>query len=162
MLDDFGLQQLVLEPTRINHILDLILTPQPSLITNVTIVPGISDHDAVTFQLNAAVKRLTKVKRKVFLFHKANFEEIKTKLQKLAKDFIESNPLERTVEENWNLFKHYVFTVIDEFVPTKHIGGNKDLPWIYKTLKHKMKKGKGYTIMLNSPTIQVIGQHIRN
>ena len=47
ILDDFSLEQLVLSPTRGNHILDLILTSQPGLFTDGTIVPGMSDHKAV-------------------------------------------------------------------------------------------------------------------
>jgi len=31
ILDDFNLNQLVMEPTRENHILDLILTSQPQI-----------------------------------------------------------------------------------------------------------------------------------
>ena len=76
-----GLEQLVLSPTHENHILDLVLTFLPGLFTNVTIVPGMSDHKAVTFRLNVAVRRLTKVKHKIFLFHKSNIEGMKAKLQ---------------------------------------------------------------------------------
>ena len=43
-----------------------------------------SDHEAVTFQLNAS----TKVKRKIFLFHKANLEGMKTKLQELRRTLL--------------------------------------------------------------------------
>ena len=91
-LDEFSLEQLVLGPTHENHILDLVLTSIPGLFTDVTIVLGMSDHEAVTFRLNATVKRLTKVKRKIFLFHKANLEGMKAKLQRFEKDFIESDP----------------------------------------------------------------------
>ena len=59
ILDDFSLEQLVLSPTHENHILDLVLTSLPGLFTNVTIVPGMLDHKAVTFRLNVAVRRLT-------------------------------------------------------------------------------------------------------
>ena len=92
ILDDFSLEQLVLSPTHGNHILDLILTSQPGLFTVVTIVPRMSDHKAATFRFNATVKRLTKVKRKILLFHKANLEEMKAKLQRFEKEFTESNP----------------------------------------------------------------------
>ena len=73
-------------------ILDLILTSQPDFFTDVTIVPGMLDHGAVTFWFNATVKRLTKVKRKILLFHKANLEEMKANLQRFEKEFTESNP----------------------------------------------------------------------
>ena len=92
ILDDFSLEQLVLSPTHGNHILGLILTSQPGLFTDVTIVPGMSDHEEVTFRFIATVKRLTKVKRKILPFHKANLEEMKAKLQSFEKEFTESNP----------------------------------------------------------------------
>ena len=44
LLNDFSMEQLVGEPTRNNNLLDLILSTEPSIITNVTTVPGISDH----------------------------------------------------------------------------------------------------------------------
>ena len=67
-----------------------------------------SDHEVITFRFNATVKRLTKVKRKI-LFHKANLEEMKAKLQRFEKEFTEYNPSGQTVEENWTLFKQYIF-----------------------------------------------------
>ena len=91
-----------------------------------------SGHEAATFRLNAAVRRLTKVKHKIFLFHKANIEGIKAKLQGFEKDFIESNPFGQTVEGNWTFFKQYISTAINEFVPTKYVKRNNDLPWINK------------------------------
>ena len=130
ILDDFSLEQLVLSPTRGNHILDLILTSQPGLFTDVTIVPGMSDHEVVTFRFNATVKRLTKVKRKILLFHKANLEEMKAKLQRFEKEFTESNPSGPTVEENWTLFKQYIFATLNEFVARKYVRRNNDLAWI--------------------------------
>ena len=63
-----------------------------------------------------------------FLFHKANLEGMKAKLQRFEKDFIESDPFGRTVEENWMLFKQYISTAINEFVPTKYVKRNNDLP----------------------------------
>ena len=141
-------------------ILDLILTSQPGLFTD-TIVPKMSDHGAVTFQFNATVKRLTKVKYKILLFHKANLEEMKAKLQRCEKAFTESNPSGRTVEENWTLFKQYIFVTINEFVPTKYVRRNNDLPWINRELKCKLKKRKDSIIMLDLLKILETGKHIR-
>ena len=46
-INDHGLEQLISAPTRGNNILDLLLCSHPSLISNVEIAPGISDHDAI-------------------------------------------------------------------------------------------------------------------
>ena len=45
MSNDFGLEQIVREPSRINNTLELFLTINPTLVDRSTIVPGISDHD---------------------------------------------------------------------------------------------------------------------
>ena len=42
--NDYGMEQLVSDSTRNEHILDLVLTTQPEMLKGVTIVPGISDH----------------------------------------------------------------------------------------------------------------------
>ena len=52
LLNDFALEQQVKEPTRGTRILDLVLSLQSQLISNVSVIPGMSDHEAVTFQLN--------------------------------------------------------------------------------------------------------------
>ena len=47
------------EPTRNACILYLVLSSQPQLIYDVLVIPGMSDHEAVKFQLNLLVKRLS-------------------------------------------------------------------------------------------------------
>ena len=56
ILNDFALEQQVKEPTRSTHILDLVLSSQPQLISDVSVIPSMSDHEAVKFQLNLSVK----------------------------------------------------------------------------------------------------------
>ena len=41
---------MVTEPTRLNNTLDLFFTNLPTLIQEVEVVPGLSDHDAVIVQ----------------------------------------------------------------------------------------------------------------
>ena len=47
MTHDFGLEQVVREPTRINNILDLFFTSNPTCVERSSVVPGISDHDGI-------------------------------------------------------------------------------------------------------------------
>ena len=66
IISEFGLQNMVNDPTRIEsgNILDLIITSNPSIITNTHTTPGMSDHEAVTFEVNLnpirTVNHLTK------------------------------------------------------------------------------------------------------
>ena len=47
VLDNCLLEQMVTSPTRGQNILDLFLTTNPTLVDNVSITPGLSDHDIV-------------------------------------------------------------------------------------------------------------------
>ena len=47
LLIHHGLMQINLQPTRNNHILDIFLTNRPFSVSNIQILPGISDHEAV-------------------------------------------------------------------------------------------------------------------
>ena len=76
---DFSLQQLVREPTRSTHTLDLLLTNNPDSITGVKVVddglPGV-DHDAVDSVLKVAQPQSSAEKRIVYDFKKADFEQL--------------------------------------------------------------------------------------
>ena len=75
--EDYGLEQLVTQPTRENHILDLVLFNHPDMVHDLKIVPGISDYEAITFQLSLdVIKPLSNNLHKVYQYHKANTIEI--------------------------------------------------------------------------------------
>jgi len=142
ILDDFNLNQLVMEPTRENHILDLILTSQPHIISDISIIPGMSDHEAIASKLTIGKKRSISAKRKIYLYHKANLDEIKARLHSFHSSFVSSNPYDRSVEENWILFKQCILNTIDELIPAKCVKNHQNLPWINKDIRHKIKKRK--------------------
>ena len=52
IVDDYNLTQMVHEPTRMEHTLDLVFTTHPDLIENTYVVPGMSDHSAVICNIN--------------------------------------------------------------------------------------------------------------
>ena len=59
------LNQLVKEPTRDDNILDLVMTNKVNIINNVRVIPGISDHDMVVFDVNLVCRRKKPVRRKI-------------------------------------------------------------------------------------------------
>ena len=55
---DFGFEQLVRYPTRLDNILDLYMTTNPSLVDKVSYIPGKSDHDTIPiFTINTRAKK---------------------------------------------------------------------------------------------------------
>ena len=78
IINEHDLLQLVREPTRRDdNILDLVLTNNNKLVSNITVVPGISDHDIVTFDLNTHCQKKRNVKRKVYIRKRADLHGIK-------------------------------------------------------------------------------------
>ena len=76
-----------MEPTHCNHVLDLLLTL--SLFMIISISPGMSDHEATTYKLVIGNKCSIMVKRKVYLYHKA---EIKTRSLSFPNTLLSSSP----------------------------------------------------------------------
>ena len=58
IINDVGLEQFVHQATRQNNILDLVFSTHPN-ISNLNTVPGISDHDAIIFDLHITRKPTT-------------------------------------------------------------------------------------------------------
>ena len=57
-MNDYGFEQVVNVPLRGNYILDLVLSTHPDMISQVeVIVQGISDHEAINFQLDQLSNR---------------------------------------------------------------------------------------------------------
>ena len=75
IIDEHGLTQLVKEPTRDDNILDLVLTNSVNIINNVKVIPGISDHDMVLFEVNLACRGKKPVRRKIGLRYSAKRNE---------------------------------------------------------------------------------------
>ena len=84
IINEFGLEQQVNEYTRGNHILDIVLSSQPHTISNVSTVPGMSDHEAVSFEVLIKLGRYKLEPRKIYQFHKANKEVIIAEVHKFA------------------------------------------------------------------------------
>ena len=90
-------------------------------------MPGISDHDAITFHFDINKHSTSSVKQhNVPLYYKGNTELIKQDLAAFATNFLSSNPQTRSVEQLWQEFKQ----AISKHVPHKVKHSRNSLPWI--------------------------------
>ena len=124
--NDNMLSQLQHTPTRGDNVLDIVFTTIPDQITNIDTVPGISDHDAVTVQLDTTVKYARKKPRTVYLYRKGNMEGLKEDMEIFKDSFLQSNPLDRDVETNWTSFKDELFKQMDKHIPQKKLSSWQD------------------------------------
>ena len=87
------LQQLVTEPTRIiettESILDLFFTNNSSLISNVEVIPGISDHEAVYIEPSLRPHFNPVQLRKVYCYNKGDQSSMNEDLLKLHQELQE-------------------------------------------------------------------------
>ena len=97
---------MVNDPTRIEsgNILDLILTSNPSIITNTHTTPGMSDHEAVTFEVNLNPIRNRKPPHKEFKYKSAAWCKLMNEISKITDEYFDTDPNSQDVNTNWIFF----------------------------------------------------------
>ena len=115
LIQDSFLTQHVLEPTRGENVLDIVLSSQNELLDNVKIHEplGNSDHNQIHFDTN--VKSESKNKKTYRRnFHKDNYKHMRKYLAKLDWNNMLIN---KTAIECWVILKHEIESIIDNFFP---------------------------------------------
>ena len=141
--NDFGLEQVVGEPTRINHILDLCFTSNPTLVERASVVPGISDHDGIPIVATNCKPRIIKqIPRKIYMYHKADLQVLKIDLIKWCNEFKLINTSTSTVNEMFQEFQTVLQSAMNCHIPTKIISKRIQTSWINRRIKrmHKRKQ----------------------
>ena len=142
--NDFGLEQVVTEPTRDTNLLDLFFTSNSTLVEKSTIIPGISDHTGIPVIVMNTKPKLNRSKpRKVFLYSKADWEQIKQDLSEISNDFVNMENNSATVEELWADFSTRITKSVANNVPSRMVSPGKTIPWcdfkVKKALRQKKK-----------------------
>ena len=140
--NDYHLEQLAHENTRENNILDLLFCSHPTKISKVSVVPGISDHEAIYFHFNLKSLSYRNNNHNIYLYHKGDFDGIKKSITDFPKAFLSSNPYDKSIEQNWLAFKNVVNQAVQKYIPQKQAKSSKHIPWLNKSIKSKMKERK--------------------
>ena len=133
MLDiarDNYISQVNLHPTREKNILDLIFVTSPDLATNICTSPGMSYHDIVLADINIKIKINKKQPRLVNLYNKAWWPALKADLYSYQQKFLNSNPQERSVEENWKSLRDAISQATLDHITQKKINWWWNLPYL--------------------------------
>ena len=84
-INEYGLEQLITQPTCGSNILDLVFCSQPGTISGIKIIPGISDHEAIFFHFdsinNFSIQKTSR--HPILLYHKGNLDDLKTEILEL-------------------------------------------------------------------------------
>ena len=141
MMNEYGLSQHSKEISHpaSNNILDLILTNNRSSVSHVYCTPGMSDLNAAICALNISPRHKRQPKRAIYMYHKANWDDIHRKNKHLSELYFKRNPDIYSVENNCLFIQTSIENQIQSLVPSRLSKCNFHLPWIIKDVGKQMK-----------------------
>ncbi|KAK2176708.1 hypothetical protein NP493_644g02015 [Ridgeia piscesae] len=137
LVQDSFLSQHLLEATRGENVLGIVLSSQKEFVDNVKICEplGCSDHNQIHFIIKIKGERNRKIRYMKF-FHKGRYKDIREYLAKI--DW--NNTLKNTTaRECWNISKSEIDCVVDKFVPLKKRGKRSKKKHLSKEAIRKIK-----------------------
>ena len=138
-----GVEQLVEAPTRGNNILDLFFTSNPSLVSKCKPIPGIGDHDAVLVDTLAKPQRSKPVRRKIYLWDKADLANLKQEALNITSTL--QTILPQGIDALWESFRDQLLTILDNNVPHKNTRSRATNPWMNtKTRRLARQKNRAF------------------
>lgn len=141
ILFDNNITQMVQDPTRGNHILDLFLTNNPSRVNRAQVIPGISDHDAVLVVINTSARMKTQKPRKIHLYKKADWDGLRSHITNLHESLSKSKKyISDSVADLWQSISSSIEEGVNTFIPSKMSSTKNKLPWIKVELKRLFRK----------------------
>ena len=150
-MNNLFMTQMVSDATRGKNTLDLLFTTCPDLVENVSVQPGISDHDAVEADILLTARVTKKKPRLVHMYGKADPVKMRTRLEALGRDF-RAGARTRDADGNWKFFTEGIHQIVQDLVPTKFVRERHSLPWIGPRLRKNIKKkNRTYWKARNAP-----------
>lgn len=143
----FNFTQVVTKPTRVtnesSNTLDLVLSTHPDFISPIIYLPGLSDHLVLHFDITMSFSRGTEKDKYIRDYRNADFDAINQDMCAYLDTFC-CNFEERSVQENWDLFKNLVTNVTNAHIPLRRIRNNTKRPWYNTHLKRLSNRKKRY------------------
>ena len=142
MIQNCCLEQAVNFPTRNDNTLDLFLTNRPSLINRCIAIPGVSDHDGVFIESSVSAKRGKPVRRKIYIWKRADLDHLKTACLDFQHRFMETYSITSSVQDMWHDISSTLTTLLDSSVPSKMSSSRFSQPWINRDIKALSRRKK--------------------
>ena len=144
-LEDCMLTQHITGNTTDKSVLDLVITRDPDLVSDVCDLGNFasSDHHLLTWSINANTSTKS-ADHMVFNYSNMNIDAIRYELQSVDWDKLFTG----TADECWKIFKGKLDELRLKHVPIKRLSkqGNKKAVWMtYRSLKYVKKKYKVFT-----------------
>ena len=134
-----GLSQTNASTTRGKSLLDLFFTNRPSLSTRTCLLPALSDHDVVMSDNRICPERCKPIPRTVYIWKKANIEEMKKDISELSVT-VTNSTTNQTVEETWQCIHSALTDTMKRNVPTKTTSTKFHQPWANNLVKRLSRR----------------------
>ncbi|XP_066931168.1 uncharacterized protein [Clytia hemisphaerica] len=136
-----SLSQAVNFPTRQKSILDLLITNRPSFIESCRPTPGFGDHQtAVLADVYCHPKRQRPVQRKIYLWNRANFDQMKQDVRQASDQFLENKTTDTPINNLWLKFKNIITTAQESNVPCKNSTKRYNQRWFNQSCRSAVRK----------------------
>lgn len=164
VVQDSFFKQLVTEPTRQGNILDLVLTKNESLVSQVEIGARFenSDHHEIRFRINAG----REVEHNMVLvpdFRKANYQSLRHHLQRINWEEIglgRQDDQNKGVEFQYNFLATETQKAQELYIPKRRIRSNKNEPkWMSSSIRKNIDLKRGLYRKIKRGEVQFLGQY---
>ena len=139
VIDENEMQQLQHQPTCCGSVLDLFFSNKPSLIKDITVIPGISDHDAVVVDTVFTIKLNRKLPRHIRQWSKTDWDKVREEVTQYRDSYFHKAS-SQPVEDNYKSFQDFIKELIDTYVPSKMSSVHRNVPWCTPAIKRMCQK----------------------
>ena len=93
-------------------ILDIMLTNRPDTVVDVSVFPGISDHNVIIGTFNLITSRTRKPQRKILKFNQTDWTEVRKAAADVTTAYMARQPNNHTVQENGTFIETHLLILI--------------------------------------------------
>ena len=117
-------------------ILNLMLTNRPDTVVDVSVYPGMSDHNVVIGTFNLITSRTRKPQRKILKFNQTHWTEVRKAAADVTTAYMARQPNNHTVQENGTLIETHLLSLKEKHVPTKMSKSKQTYRGLHPKLKN--------------------------
>ena len=127
----------------------MVFSSYPALISDVSIILGISDHNAVPFSFNIEGIINNNPRHYIYLYQKADLDGVSNCMKNFLDTFISTYPYKNSIEQNWRQLSKFnstkqltIHEALEKYVSKHQIKASRHILWITHAIKLKMKERK--------------------
>lgn len=159
-LQNCGLEQIVTFPTLLGHWMYRYSYQTDQVSSTDAPIPGLSDHYAVFVKTPAVANCGEPVKRKIYLWKKADENKMKSEIIEFKKQFLNKYVSSSPIEETWNSISTTLCMILESSVPSKMTNSRFKQPWINQEIKALSRRKKRQFKKAKSTKHSVTNQHL--